>query len=84
VKIDCEINLKKTLLVLFCAMTLGFILNYGYHEYNKTQYEKYKQAKDLAKACSKIPGALIKTRQYTPIFGSGADVTCEYYSNYPN
>ena len=85
-KVDFEINIKKhyrVLVVLFCSISLCFILKYGYFQYNKTQLEKYNQAKALYDQCKFMPGALIKETRSTPVFGNGIDVTCEYYSNFP-
>jgi len=84
-KIDFEFNVKKTLLVVFvlsCLAVLGFALNAGYSEYNRTQLEKYNLAKYLAEQCLLIPGALTRTTQSSPIFGNGIEVTCEYYSDF--
>lgn len=82
-----NINLNKVArFFLICLLILGSIVALGgvYTAYRVDQQAKINHYNHIVSMCNKIPGAIINVKAYTPVFGSGIEINCNWVNKDPS
>jgi len=81
IKLDVMKLVKKLVrFVILCLIIAGFMVSVlwlvGY--YKAGQNSKIIHYNSMVDVCNNTPGATIKFKASTPVFGAGVEMTCEY------